>query len=69
VWLNAQDSTEMSERVRQFRYACLSSPTDTFASGLIRQSALVDLLLLENFVEVLFMPEGSPMHCLSDDGE
>jgi hypothetical protein len=39
VWLNAQNCTELSERLRQFHSAYLSSPTDTFACVLIRQSA------------------------------
>jgi hypothetical protein len=69
VWLNAQNSTEMSERLRQFHSAYLSSPTDTSACVLIGQSAPVDLHLLKNFVEVLTVPKGSLGHCLSDDGE
>jgi hypothetical protein len=31
VWLNAQNSTEMSERLRQIHSAYLSSPTDISA--------------------------------------
>jgi hypothetical protein len=69
VWLNAQNSTEMSERLRQFHFAYLSSPTDTSACVLIRQSAPLDLHLLKNFVEVLTVPEGSPVRWLSDNGE
>jgi hypothetical protein len=69
VWLNAQNSTEMSERLRQFYYAYLSSPIDTFACVLIRQSVPVDLHLLKNFVEVLTVPKGSHVRCLSNDGE
>jgi hypothetical protein len=69
VWLNAQNSIEMSERLRQFHSAYLSNPTDTSACVLIRQSASVDLHMLKNFVEVLFVPKGSPVRCLSDDGE
>jgi hypothetical protein len=69
VWLNAQNSTEMSERLRQFHYAYLSSPTDSSASVLIRQNAPIDLHLLINFVEVLTVPKGSPMRRLSDAGE
>jgi hypothetical protein len=69
VWLNAQNSTEMSERLRQFYSAYLSNPTDTSACILIRQSASVDLHLLKNFVEVLTVPKGSPVRRLSDDGE
>jgi hypothetical protein len=69
VWLNAQNSTEMSERLRQFHPAYLSSPTDTSACVLIRQSAPVDLHLVKNFVEVLTVPKGSPVRRLSDDGE
>jgi hypothetical protein len=69
VWLNAQNSTEMSEGLRQFHSAYLSSPTNTSACVLIRQSAPVDLHLLKNFVEVLTLPKGSPVRRLSDDGE
>jgi hypothetical protein len=69
VWLNAQNSTEISERLRQFHSAYLSSPSDTSPCVLIRQSALVDLRLLKNFVEVLTLPKGSPVRRLSDDGE
>jgi hypothetical protein len=69
VWLNAQNSTEMSERLRQFQSAYLSSPIDTSACILIRQSAPIDLHLLKNFVEVLTVPKGSPVRRLSDDGE
>jgi hypothetical protein len=36
---------------------------------LIGQSAPVDLHLSKNFVEVLSVPKGSPVCCLSDDGE
>jgi hypothetical protein len=69
VWLNGQNSTEMSERLRQFHSAYLSSPTDTSACVLIRQSASIDLHLLKNFVEVLTVSKGSPVLRLSDDGE
>jgi hypothetical protein len=69
VWLNAQNSTERSERLRQLHYAYLSSPTDTSACVWIRQSSPVDLHLLKNFVEVLTVPKGSPIRRLSDDGE
>jgi hypothetical protein len=69
VWLNAQNSIELSERRRQFHSAYLSSPIDTSAYALIRQSALVDLHLLKNFVEVLALPKGSLVCRLSDDGE
>jgi hypothetical protein len=69
VWLNAQNSTELSERLRQFYSAYLSSPTDTSACVLIRQSASVDLHLLKNFVEVLTLPKGSLVRRLSGDGE
>jgi hypothetical protein len=69
VWLNAQNSTEMSERLRQFHSAYLFSPTDTSACVLIRQSAPINLHLLKNFVEVLTMPKRSPERRLSDDGE
>jgi hypothetical protein len=69
VWLNAQNSTELSGRLRQFYSAYLSSPTDTSACVLIRQSAPVDLRLLKNFVEVLTLPKGSLVRRLSDDGE
>jgi hypothetical protein len=69
VWLNAQNSKEMSKRLRQFHSAYLSSPTDTSACVLIRQSAPVDLHLLKNSVEVLTVPKGSPVHCLSNDGQ
>jgi hypothetical protein len=69
VWLNAQNFTEMSERLRQFHSAYLSSPTDTSACVLIRQSAPVDMLLLKNFVEVLTMPKGSHVRRLFDTGE
>jgi hypothetical protein len=68
VWLNAQNSTKMSERLRQFHSAYLSNPTDNSACVLIRQSASVDLHLLKNFVEVLTLPKGSPVRRLSDDG-
>jgi hypothetical protein len=61
VWLNAQNSVELSERLRQFHSAYLSSPTDTSACVLIRQSAPVNLRLLKNFVEVLTFPKGSPV--------
>jgi hypothetical protein len=69
VWLNAQNSTEMSERLRQFHSAYLSNPIDTSACVLIRQSASIDLHLLKDFVEVLIVPKGSPVRRLSDDGE
>jgi hypothetical protein len=69
VWLNAQNSTEISERLEQFYSAYLSSPTDTSAYVLIRQSAPIDLHLLKNFVEVLTVRKGSPVRHLSDDGE
>jgi hypothetical protein len=69
VWLNAQSSTEMSERLRQFHSACLCSPADTSACVLIRQSAPTDLHLLKNFVEVLTVPKGSPVRRLFNDGE
>jgi hypothetical protein len=35
VWLNAQNSTELSKRLRQFHSAYLFSPTDTSACVLI----------------------------------
>jgi hypothetical protein len=63
------ECSEMSENLTQFHSAYLSSPTDTSACVLIRQSALVDLHLVKNFVEVLTVPKGSPVRCLSDDGE
>jgi hypothetical protein len=66
VWLNAQNSTEMSERLKQFHSAYLSNP---FACVLIKQSASVDLHLLKNFVEVLTVSKRSPVRCLSNDGE
>jgi hypothetical protein len=69
VWLNAQNSTEISERLRQFHSAYSSSPIDTSACVLIMQSAPVDLHLLKNFVEVLTVLKGSPVRRLSDDGE
>jgi hypothetical protein len=69
VWLNAQNSTEMSERLRQFHSAYLSSPIDTSACVLIRQVAPVDLHLLKTFVEVLTVPKRSSVRCLSDDEE
>jgi hypothetical protein len=47
----------------------LSSPTDTSAYVLIRQSAPVDLHLLKKFVEVLTVPKRSSVRCLSDNGE
>jgi hypothetical protein len=59
----------MSECLRQFHSAYLSSPIDTSACVLIRQSAPVDLHLLKNFVEVLTAPKGSSVLRLSDDGE
>jgi hypothetical protein len=55
--------------LRQFYSAYLSSPTDTSACVLIRQSAPVDLHLLKNFVEVLTVPKGSHVRCLFDNGE
>jgi hypothetical protein len=69
VWLNARNSIKMSERLRQFRSAYLSSPTDTSACILIRQSAPVDVHLLKNFDKVLALPKGSPVRRLSDNGE
>jgi hypothetical protein len=69
VWLNAQNSVELAERLRQFHSAYVSSSTDTSACVLIRQSALVFLNLLKNFVEVLTLPKGSLVRQLSDDGE
>jgi hypothetical protein len=68
VWLNVQNSVELSERLRQFHSAYMSGSTDTFACILIRRSAPVDLLLLKNFVEVLTLPKGSLVRQLSDDG-
>jgi hypothetical protein len=68
VWLNAQNSTELSERLRQLHSASLSSPTDTSACVLIRQSAQVELPLLKNFVEVLTLPKGALVRQLSNDG-
>jgi hypothetical protein len=59
----------MSERLRQFHSACLSSPTDTSACVLIRQSAPIDLHLLKNFVEVLTVPKDSLVRRLSNNGE
>jgi hypothetical protein len=69
VWLNAQNSVELAERLRQFHSAYVSSSTDTSACVLIRQSAPVDLHLLKNFIEVLTLPKGSLVRQLSDDGE
>jgi hypothetical protein len=69
VWLNAQNFIEIAERLRQFHSAYLSSPTDTSACVLIRQSAPIDLHLLKNFVEVLTVPKGFPVRCLFNDGE
>jgi hypothetical protein len=69
VWLNAQNSTEMSERLRQFRSVYLSCLTVTSACVLIKQSAPVDPHLLKNFAEVLGLSKGSPVRCLSDNGE
>jgi hypothetical protein len=60
---------KMSERLRQFHSAYLSSPIDTSACVLIRQSAAVDLHLLKNFVKVLTVPKGTPVRQLSDNGE
>jgi hypothetical protein len=69
VWLNAQNSTEMSERLRQLHSTYLSSPTDTSACVFIRQSASINLHMLKNFVEVLTVPKGSPVRRLFDNGE
>ena len=59
VWLNAKSSKELSERLRHFQSAYLSSSTDTSACVLIRQSEPVDLPLLKDFREVLTLPKGS----------
>jgi hypothetical protein len=59
----------VSERLRKFRSAYFSSPTETSACVLIRQIASVDLHLLKNFVEVLTVSKGSHVRRLSDDGE
>jgi hypothetical protein len=53
----------------RIHFAYLSSPTDTSACVLIRQSAPVDLHLLKNFIEVLALPKRSHVRRLSDDGK